>query len=224
MRFVALVRGEPVPVAIPLLGRHMVPPALAALAVAAIEGIPMNLAAEALAATQPAAGRLEVVQLPGGVTFLMDHQKNSVASLIAAVELAAEAPGRRILVTAPLRSGAAPAELQAAGELIARVFSHVVAIGGDVEELLGAIGAAGLPAERILRTAPGVLDTIGCLRRLLRDGDVVLVKSRVYLKLDRLVLALQGREVACDLGHCQLFNQRCAVCPALGIARTGRLG
>lgn len=224
MRFLALVRGERVPVAIPLLGRHMVPPALAALAVAAIEGIPLTRAAEALAATRPAAGRLQVVPLPGGVTFLMDDQKNSGASLIAAVELAAEAPGRKILVTAALRSGTAAAELQTAGELIARVFSHVVAIGEDVEGLLGAIDAAGLPAERILRTAPGVLDAIACLRRLLRGGDVVLVKSRVFLKLDRLVLALQGREVACDLSYCQLFSQRCAVCPALGTARTGRFG
>ncbi|MFO1048392.1 MAG: Mur ligase family protein [Geminicoccaceae bacterium] len=224
MRFLALVRGEPVPVAIPLLGRHMVPPALAALAVAAIEGIPLIRAAESLAATRPAAGRLQVVPLPGGITFLMDHQKNSVASLIAAVELAAEAPGRKVLAIAALRSGTAAAELQTAGKLIARVFSHVVAIGEDVEELLAAVAAAGLPAERILRTAPGVLDTIACLRRLLRDGDVVLVKSRGFYKLDRLVLALQGREVACDLVQCRLFTQRCAVCPALGTVRTGRFG
>lgn len=226
MRFTALVRGEEVSVAIPLLGRHMVPPALAALTVAVIEGIPLRQAAEALAGTVPAPARLQLVSLPGDFTFLMDHNKNSVESLVVAVELAAQAPGRRILVTSELRSAGAELEpaLRDASERIARAFSHVIAVGDGVEKVIGAIAATGFPRERIQRTAPGVQDTIQCLRRLLRPGDVVLVKSRIFWKLDRLVLALQGREVACDLSHCALFSQLCADCPSLGVARTGRFG
>ena len=55
MRFTALVRGSTQPVRLPLLGRHMVPSALAALAVAAIEGVPLARAAAAIGAMPPAA-------------------------------------------------------------------------------------------------------------------------------------------------------------------------
>lgn len=226
MRFTALVRGEPVPVAIPLLGRHMVLPALAALTVAAIEGLPLAKAAADLADAQPMRGRLEVVPLPSGVTCLLDHQKNSAESLAAAVALAAEVPGRRILVTAPLREGSAGAgpALSEAAEHIARSFSQVIAIGSEVEDLITALLNAGFAPDRIQRAAPGAKDALDRLRLLLQPGDLVLFKARIAWKLDRLMLALQGHTVACDLAYCGLLQLPCAQCSSLGVARTGRFG
>jgi UDP-N-acetylmuramoyl-tripeptide--D-alanyl-D-alanine ligase len=217
MRFTALVHGAPVPVRLPLLGRHMVPPALAALAVAAGEGLPLERAAAAIASLPPAAARLEVVPLPDGTTLLCDHHKNSLATVRAALELAAELPGRKLLVIARVREmGAEQAdELRRAALLVARVPAEVIAIGEGVEALIQAALAAGLPAARLHRAAPGTAAALAILRRLARPGDVILLKARIRSKLERLILALQGRKVVCDLGECQLLGQDCATCPAL---------
>lgn len=212
--------------AIPFLGRHMVPPAFAALTVAAIRGVPLARASASRADTQSAAGRLEVVRLSDGVTLPLDHHKNSAESLVVTVELAAQAPGRRILVTASLRESApqAGSALRDTGARIAESFADVIAIGDDTEDVVEAAIAAGFRPERAQRTAPGVRDAIERLRVLLRPGDVVLVKARIYWKLDRLVLAPQGLQVACDLTSCGLFDQLCRDCPDLTVARTGRFG
>ena len=135
MRFTAMVHGVAVPMRLPLLGRHMVPPALAALAVAAGEGLPLARAAAAIAALPPVTARLEVVPLPDGTTLLCDHHKNSLATIRAALELAAELPGRKLLVIARVREmGAEQAdELRRTAELVARVPAEVIAIGEGVE-------------------------------------------------------------------------------------------
>jgi hypothetical protein len=52
----------------------------------------------------------------------------------------------------------------------------------------------------------------------------VLFKARISWKLDRLVLALQGRTVSCDLAYCGVLQLPCAQCASLEIARTGRFG
>ncbi|MGE3294374.1 MAG: hypothetical protein AB7O95_23665, partial [Geminicoccaceae bacterium] len=175
---------------------------------------------------QAVRGRLEVVPLPDGITGLLDHQKNSAESLAAAVALAAQVPGRRILVTTRLRAGSedtAPA-LRVAAEQIAHSFAQVIAVGDEVDDLVAALRDAGLAQDRIQRAAPGAQDALHRLRGILRPGDLVLFKARIAWKLDRLVLALQGRTVACDLAHCGLLQLPCAQCPSLGVARTGRFG
>ena len=226
MRFTAIHKGEAAEVAIPMLGRHMILPALAALTVAAIEGVPWSAAAAALAGTQPMRARLEVVPVDGGVTLLVDHQKNSPEALAAALALAAEAPGRRILVVARVRQGSAESEaaLRAAALLLVQAFDRVIAIGDGVEGLLAAATAAGFPPERVHRAAPGALDALRQLRGLVRPGDLVLLKSRIPWKLDRLVLGMQGRDVACDFAFCGLITLPCAECQRLGVAGTGRFG
>ena len=219
MRFTALVRGSAQVVRLPMLGRHMVPPALAALAVAAVEGMPLQQAAQAIAAMPPAGARLEVVPLANGSTLLCDHHKNSIETIRAALELVAEAPGRKLLVITQVRfltEELRPSLLEAA-RLIANVVDHVVVIGDGVEALVDAALAEGLPPNRVHRAAPGAADALRTVRALLRPGDVILLKGRLAQKLDRLVLALQGRRVVCDLARCGLLELPCADCPMLEV-------
>jgi UDP-N-acetylmuramoyl-tripeptide--D-alanyl-D-alanine ligase len=183
-------------------------------------------AATALAGAQPMRGRLEVVRVEGGVTLLVDHQKNSAESVVAALTLAAEVPGRRVLVVARVRDSNAESEpaLRAAGLLLVQAFDHVIAIGDGVDGLLAAGLAAGLPPERVQRAAPGAIDAVRLLTAIMRPGDLVLLKARIAWKLDRVVLALQGRDVACDLAYCGLIRLPCAECPQLAVASTGTFG
>ena len=134
-RFTASVRGDQVSVSLPLLGRHMVPPALAALAVAAIEGVSLTEAAAAIGAMPPGGARLEVVALADGTTLLCDHHKNSIETIRAALELAAELPGRKLLVITRMRfmTGELEPALQMAAKLLARVVDEMIVIGDGVK-------------------------------------------------------------------------------------------
>ena len=218
-RFTASVRGDQVSVSLPMLGRHMVPPALAALAVAAIEGVSLTEAAAAIAAMPPGGARLEVVALADGTTLLCDHHKNSIETIRAALELAAEVPGRKLLVIARMRfmTGELEPALQMAAKLLARVVDEMIVIGAGVEDLVEAAVAEGLARARIHQAAPGAADALRVLRVLSRPGDVILLKARLAEKLDRLVLALQGRRVVCDLASCGLLALPCADCPMLEV-------
>ena len=218
-RFTASVRGDQVSVSLPLLGRHMVPPALAALAVAAIEGVSLTEAAAAIGAMPPGGARLEVVALADGTTLLCDHHKNSIETIRAALELAAELPGRKLLVITRMRflTGELEPALQMAAKLLARVVDEMIVIGAGVEDLVEAAVAEGLARTRIHQAAPGAADALRVLRALSRPGDVILLKGRLAEKLDRLVLALQGRRVVCDLESCGLIALPCADCPMLEV-------
>lgn len=56
--------------------------------------------------------------------------------------------------------------------------------------------------------------TADALRELLKEGDVVLVKGRDTEKMDRVALALLGRDVRCRRKFCNL-PWRCDGCPQL---------
>src|SRR3954447_11258296 len=185
MRFTALVRGAAQDVRLPMLGRHMVPPALAALAVATVEGVPLPRAAQAIEAMPPGGARLEAVPFADGTILLCDHHKNSVETIRAALELVAEAPGRKLLAVARVRfltDELRPA-LHEAARLLAKVVDELVVIGDGVEPLVDAALAAGLPPGRVHQAAPGAADALRVLRTLSRPGDVVLLKGRLPQKL-----------------------------------------
>jgi UDP-N-acetylmuramyl pentapeptide synthase len=215
MRFTALVRGSTQPVRLPLLGRHMVPSALAALAVAAIEGVPLARAAAAIGAMPPAGARLEILPLADGATLVCDHHKNSVETIRAALELVAEVAGRKLLVISRVRdmTDELLPSLVVAAKLLARVVDEIIVVGDGVEALVAATLAEGFPPGRVHQAAPGAADALRRLRAAMRPGDVVLLKGRIAQKLDRLVLALQGRRVVCDLADCQLISLPCEHCP-----------
>jgi UDP-N-acetylmuramoyl-tripeptide--D-alanyl-D-alanine ligase len=216
-RFTALVRGERVDVRLPLIGHHTIRLAMAALAVAKIAGVPLEAAAARLAAMPRIGRRLDTLSLANGVTLLCDHEKNSIESLTVALEALAQAPGRKVLVVSAIRAATedmAPLFEKAAG-LFAHTVDEAVVIGPGVERLIDPVRARGFPAERIHQTAPGIQDAIGAVRRLLRPGDTVLLKGRIAQKLDRLILALQGRKVVCNLEVCETPGWYCESCAML---------
>jgi UDP-N-acetylmuramyl pentapeptide synthase len=140
--------------------------------------------------------------------------------------LVADVPGRKILVISRVRAGTVDTEpvLREVASMAARLIDQMIVIGDGVEGLVAAACAAGLSPDRVHRAEPGVLDAMRLLRELMRPSDIVLLKARLASKLDRLILGLQGRHVACDLAYCSLFALGCAECAHLGHARRGRLG
>lgn len=94
-RFTVLAAARAVPVHIRLVGRHMIYPALAALAVALAEGVPLDVAIAAIEELAPGDGKMQPVILANGGIVLQDDAKGTVATYHAALDALSSIPARR---------------------------------------------------------------------------------------------------------------------------------
>jgi hypothetical protein len=75
---------------------------------------------------------------------------------------------------------------------------------------------AGMPRESVVDAGADLTRVIDLLRGALRPGDLMLIKGRGTQKLERIALALGGRQVACTVGSCPAARgAHCPICPML---------
>jgi UDP-N-acetylmuramyl pentapeptide synthase len=218
MRFTLDAFGMRREVAIALIGRHMIYPVLAAVAVAGSEGVPLDDALLRLVALPPTTGRMQPVSLPNGVMVLRDDFKSAVETMHAALAALAEIPARRRVVVLgdvtdpPAGARALYREL---GTAAAGIATHLVTIGQAAELYATAARIAGMPPSAIHDAGNSPRQAADVLARLLEPGDVLLIKGRGTQMLDRVRLILAGREVRCDIDYCNLRRTECESCPML---------
>jgi UDP-N-acetylmuramyl pentapeptide synthase len=130
-RFTVHSFGQRREVEVRLVGRHMVYPALAAIAVAHVEGVPLEVALSRLSSVSPASGRMQPIILPSGAVVLRDDYKSTIESIDTALEVLAEIPARRIAVMGDVSEpqGNQRSIYRALGERIGRIASLVVIVG-----------------------------------------------------------------------------------------------
>ncbi len=180
--------GEVHEIPLRLAGRHNARNAAAAAAAALAAGAPVADIVAGLAAVEPVAGRLRRCAGVNGATLIDDSYNANPASLAAAIEVLAEAPGRRILVLGEL------AELgPAAGRHLADIGRHARAAGLDA---LFTLGEGSRPAAEAFGSGAEHSDDLdGLLARLrpqLDDRTVVLVKGSRAARMERVVAALRA--------------------------------
>jgi UDP-N-acetylmuramoyl-tripeptide--D-alanyl-D-alanine ligase len=202
-----------------LLGRTMMYPILAAVAVAWVEGRPLAGLAAALEAVAPRPGRMQPVRLPNGAWVIRDEFKAPVESIEAALDVLASVPGRRIVVLGEIDAppGSKRPHYRRVGERLAAVASRVIVVGGNDAHRSYAVGAvrAGLARSDIQHVGRSWLAAAQAVQADLRPGDVVLIKGQMRQRLERVALALQGRTVGCHIDQCGLVVPRCERCPVL---------
>jgi UDP-N-acetylmuramoyl-tripeptide--D-alanyl-D-alanine ligase len=177
---------------VPAPGAHLVSNVLAAAAVGLAEGLPLDEVACALGRLAPGL-RLRVRELAGGVTLVDDSYNASPASTLAALELLAELPGRRLALLGDMRElGELSAESH---RQVGRCAAELADVLYTIGELGRAIGEAALDAG----AAPDAVRHLGsteeaaeALRAELRPGDALLVKGSRAMALERVVAALDG--------------------------------
>ena len=182
---------ESVPVSCPLPRVHHVYPTLAAAAVALTEGLSLAEIADALTQARPEL-RLRVLPGPAGSTLIDDSYNASPASMLAALDLLAELPGRRIALLGEMRElGAAEEEgHRRVGRRAATACDLLLVLGDRARPLAEAARAAGHQDVRFLESVPAAEDE---LRAEARKGDYILIKASRALALETLVDALVAR-------------------------------
>ena len=173
----------------PALGRHGVYNGLAAAAVGLAAGLDLDLIVAGLRRGWRAPHRDQILRA-GGLTVLDDSYNASPASMIAALELLASLPGRHVAVLGVMRELGAAHERghRSVGSAAAGLADVVVVVGEEASGI--AAGAASL-GEAVVPVADREA-ALAALRKLLRPGDVVLVKASRGAEFEWIVESLMG--------------------------------
>jgi UDP-N-acetylmuramoyl-tripeptide--D-alanyl-D-alanine ligase len=171
----------------PLPGEKLVINALAAMGVAMADGMSLQEAAGALAHAEVPL-RLQAKPAINGATVLDDSYNASPASMLAALAVLAEMPGRRLaLLGDMLELGSYEAEgHRSVGERAAQVVEVLYTIGPRGPR----IGAAAKAAGAEVRHFESKHEAARELRRVLKPGDILLVKASHGLELGSVVAEL----------------------------------
>ena len=178
-------------------GRHLVPHALAAAAVAERFGVPLDEVEAALAAGSHAPHRMALLEAASGARLVDDTYNASPVSMTGALEFLAETPlppgGRRLAVLGDmLELGADEERLhRQIGVVAAGAADAIVAVGERGRWIADSARSAG--ATRVV-TAADADEAASVLERELApgSGDLVLLKASRGIGLDRTVALLQG--------------------------------
>jgi UDP-N-acetylmuramoyl-tripeptide--D-alanyl-D-alanine ligase len=169
---------------LPLVGKHNIYNALAAVAVGLERGLTPSEAVGALSTLVPADKRGEVVQV-GNITVINDCYNSNPNALDAMVDTLAAMPARRRIVVAGemLELGPAGEEMhRRSGQHMAELhIDRLVGVRGLAKPMVEAARAGGIQAEFVATPE----EAGDWLIREARDGDVVLLKASRGVKLER---------------------------------------
>ncbi len=179
---------------VPLPGAHLVSNVLAAAAVGLADDMTFDAVCDAIEALDIPL-RLSVRGIEGGVTLLDDTYNANPASMLAALDLLSEMPGRRIALLGDMRElGELTDESHdRIGRRAAEVLDSLLTIGDLAVRIAESARAAGMVGARHFASKE---QATAAMRDELHEGDVLLVKGSRALELETVVRALDEEETA----------------------------
>jgi UDP-N-acetylmuramoyl-tripeptide--D-alanyl-D-alanine ligase len=210
-----------------LIGKHMAYSVLAAVAVSLAEGFSLDEILPRLEALSPTAGRMEPVRLPNGAIILRDDTKSALETIDAALDTLSEIPARRIVVLGEVSEppGSQGPIYRRLGKRVAEIADRTIIVADKSarKPLSSGVKGAGFPREQFFDSDESISKAVEVIREDVGRGDVVLIKGRNTQHLERITLALQGRDVRCRIKFCKL-KVNCADCSMLERERKDGLG
>ncbi len=181
---------------LPAPGVHNVSNALAASAAAVALRIPAPAIAAGLSAFPGIKGRLQKKATKAGATLIDDTYNANPDSVAAAIAVLSGAPGTKVLVLGDmgeLGAGAPQFHADAGARARAAGVQHLLTLGTLTAETVPTFGAGAQHFDRLE-------DLLAAVQPLLAPGVTVLVKGSRFMKMERVVQALEaaaeGREDA----------------------------
>jgi UDP-N-acetylmuramoyl-tripeptide--D-alanyl-D-alanine ligase len=192
--FVLEIGTEKTEVASPFLNDAHVMNLLAAAAAAHACGVPVADMPARISALGSFAMRGTLTRLPGGALLYDDSYNSSPRALEGVLEsLAGRFPSRKIAVLGDmLELGARERDFhRRAGETVSRLgWDVLVAVGPLAAEMAAGAAEAGMERGRILAFSDS-RSAAGPVSRLIREGDLILVKGSRGMKMEEIVERLK---------------------------------
>lgn len=194
IRFTLHYLGESFSLQAPLIGGHSVDTILRAVSVALVEGLSWG---EIVYGLQHSSSQLRLVatHTRQGALVLDDSYNASPESMLAALNLLNELPGRKIAVLGGMNELGQYEQMghRKVGYRTAEVADRLIAYQANARMISSAAVDAGLPAA-VVETLDDPDRVVERLNSFLREGDVVLVKGAHSLRMDKIVQALEVEE------------------------------
>jgi UDP-N-acetylmuramoyl-tripeptide--D-alanyl-D-alanine ligase len=181
---------------LPLLGQHNVANAVAAIAVATTHEVPYEQIREALADLKPEKMRGQVVKFREGFAVVDDCYNSNPKALTEMIRFVGRLQGyqRKILVAGEmLELGPEGPELhrECGREAAKAGLASVIAVQGQSTEILEGALAAGMDRSR-LKFARDAVQAGDLIARMVKKGDVVLIKGSRGVKLEQVLNTLRA--------------------------------
>jgi UDP-N-acetylmuramoyl-tripeptide--D-alanyl-D-alanine ligase len=183
---------------LPLIGRHNVMNAVAALAAASVWGVGAEEAKRVFPTLTPADKRGEVVRFDGDLTVINDSYNSSPTALSALVSLLAATPGHRRRIVA----AGEMLELGDSSEELHRECGRAAATLGKIDWIFGVQGyaldfidaavGAGFPRERT-KFFENSQEAAKFLADFVTRGDLLLLKGSRGTRMERVLEAIDLR-------------------------------
>jgi UDP-N-acetylmuramoyl-tripeptide--D-alanyl-D-alanine ligase len=193
IRFRLHYRDEVLHLRIPLIGHHSVQTALRAAAVGLVSGLTWQEIVSGLRSISTQL-RLITVRTEQGALLLDDTYNASPESMLSALTLLAEIPGRKVAVLGDMlelgryeRRGHEMVGIRAS-----EVVDELITVGERAKMIAASAQQAGL-AARVITQLETVDQAIELLQQCLHAEDVVLIKGSHSMHMERIVAALEYR-------------------------------
>ena len=202
-----------------LTGRHSSYALLAALTVAQVEQQEIQKSVAALEALSPTPSRMQRRLTANKVWLIRDDFKSTLETVHAALDALVGIPGRIIIVLGGIDSPPKP-QRPVYREVAARAAAladEIVVVGSTYQFYAAELERQQKGSARLetLHTFRQISEASKYLKSCVNPGTVVLIKGRKSERLARLALALEGREVRCNVEGCRLHFQNCDDCALL---------
>ena len=183
--------GEDFYITAPLIGRHSVYTLLRSAAAALCLGFSMPAIFDALKNSQLQL-RITTVQSASGALILDDTYNASPDSTVAALNLLADLDGRKVAVLGDMLELGQYEEdgHQRIGIRAAEVADELVFVGQRTKTSLSSALESGFPAQKAHWFAQPS-EATEYLRKILKNGDVVLIKGSNAMHMDQIVSVLE---------------------------------
>jgi UDP-N-acetylmuramoyl-tripeptide--D-alanyl-D-alanine ligase len=185
--------GVSVSLRLPLIGRHSVYTALAAISAGLVLDLSWHEIREGLCDPEVQT-RVNLVESQAGATMIDDTYNAAPASTFAALDLLADLPGRKLAVLGDmLELGAAEEQAHRdVGRRVAEVAEMLVTVGPRARWIAEAAREAGMPPGQVVVCETNEAAVV-VLAALLGRGDQVLIKGSRGVEMERIVVALRRR-------------------------------
>lgn len=189
----------------PMLGRFNAYNLLGVLSVLVLSGVPLNVAAEALANVHPVPGRMQLVRESGAPLVVVDyaHTPDALEKVLETLRGVLR-PGARLYCVFGCGGDRDPGKRPLMGEVATRLADHAVITSDNPrsEDPLAIIAAVAAGAHPNHSTEPDRAAAIAHALYEAQAGDIVLLAGKgheAYQEIDGLKLPFDDAKVARDL-------------------------
>jgi UDP-N-acetylmuramoyl-tripeptide--D-alanyl-D-alanine ligase len=201
-----------------LIGRHFLHACLAAFVVGLNQGLSRTEIAQGMKKLKPLPGRVSLEKGPHNSVLIDDSLRANPASTQAGLELLAELKTKQKKIAVLGEMGElgkfAKIKHQEIGKLAAKLkLDYLIAIGPLQKLTAQAAIKKGMSNNQVFWVTD-ILEAAQKLQKIINKNDLLYLKGSRLRHLERLLLAIKGKQVGCRLPFCHYYHH-CQKCPYL---------